>query len=321
MNRYDATETNDRRAIRQSAGAALLTMALAICCFVCSGCAGGRGESFTSPEDAATALATAMNPFDEARLVKILGPGSEDVISSGDPVADKAAGERFAKAYAAKHGTGTNDDGSVTLFVGDNDWPFPIPLVGAGNSWSFDTEKGRQELIDRRIGRNELSTIDVCRAIVDAQREYFDMDPDGDGVHEYAAKFRSTPGKRDGLYWKQVEGQPPSPLGELAAEASAEGYTAGKADERRPYHGYYFRLVTGQGPDAPGGERNYMVDGQLTGGFGVVAWPASYGNSGIMTFMVGENGVVFQKDLGDDTERSAEFIDLFEPGPGWDVVE
>ncbi len=321
MMRLESTMTTAWRAIRRAAAAAAVAMTLAICSVVCSGCAGGSGESFPSPADAATALVTAMNPFDEAKLVKILGPGSEDVISSGDPVADMAAAEKFVKAYAAKHGTGTNDDGSVTLFVGDNDWPFPIPMVGAGDAWTFDTETGRQEIIDRRIGRNELSAIEVCRAVVDAEHDYYNADPDGDAVHEYAAKFRSTPGKRDGLFWKQVEGQPPSPLGLLAAEASAEGYTPGKPDERQPYHGYYYRLVTGQGPDAPGGEQNYMVDGQMTGGFGVVAWPASYGNSGIMTFMVGENGVVFQKDLGEDTERSAAFIELFEPGPGWDVVE
>lgn len=320
MTQLESTDTTARRAIRRYCGAALLTMTMSICAVICSGCAAHHGESFPSPDDAATALVTAMNPFDEARLVKILGPGSEDVISSGDPVSDKANAAKFVKAYQDKHGTGTNDDGSVTLFVGNNDWPFPIPLIPDGKSWAFDTGTGRQEIIDRRVGRNELATIEVCRAVVDAEHDYFDMDPDGDGVHEYAARFRSQPGKRDGLFWPPVQGQPESPLGQLAAQASAEGYTPGKPGERQAYHGYYYRLLTGQGPEAPGGQRDYMVDGHLTGGFGVIAWPSSYGSSGIMTFIVGENGVVFQRDLGEQTEQSAEFIQLYEPGPLWDIV-
>ena len=212
---------------------------------------------------------------------------------------DKAARERFVGAYEEKNrmeGAGTE---KVVLYVGNDEWPFPVPVVNEQGSWRFDSKEGRQELLARRIGRNELSVIQVCLAYVDAQREYALKDRDGDGLLAYAQKFGSTPGKKDGLYWKAKEGDEQSPLGPLAAAAQKQGYTGRKkGDKPTAYHGYYYRILNGQGKDAPGGAYDYVVKGKLIGGFALVAYPAQYGSSGIMTFIVNHDGVVYQKDLG-----------------------
>ena len=227
-------------------------------------------KTFSSPEEALTAVVAAIRAHDTDQLEQIFGPGSEDLLLSGDPISDQESQNRFLKSYDEKHQLVTNADGSITISVGNNDWPMPIPIVKdeSGKAWYFDTEDGKQEIINRRIGRNELDVIEVCKAICDAEREYAQRDPDHDGVPEYARKFISDPGTKDGLYWPTAEGETPSPLGELAAQAQAEGYSASPhaSDEPRPFHGYFYRVITAQGKDAPGGAQDYVVEGKLLGG-------------------------------------------------------
>jgi len=207
------------------------------------------------------------------------------------------------------------------LMVGNDRWPMPIPLVQHGAGWQFDTERGKDEILARRIGRNELSAIEVCRAVVDAQAEYVAQDNSGRGAGEYAARFVSAIGKRDGLFWPALAGQPESPLGPLVAEAAKEGYSrSGDPSRRQAYHGYYYRMLAAQGAAATGGAMSYLVDGRMTGGFAVLAEPAVYGVSGMMTFLVARSGVVYQRDLGPDTARVAAAIKAFDPGSGWTVV-
>jgi Protein of unknown function (DUF2950) len=280
--------------------------------------------TFDSPDAAVQALVAGVSAHDLPQLEKILGPEGDDVLDSGDDVADHQAGQKFVNAYNQKHELTKNDDGSFTLGVGDDDWPLPIPLVqDANGKWIFDTDAGRDEIINRRIGRNELDVIEVCKAICDAQQEYARRDPDHDGVPEYARKIISDPGTKDGLYWPTAPGEPPSPLGELAADASAEGYALDPAhrDQPHPYHGYYYRLLTSQGPHASGGEMDYVINGKLLGGYALVAWPADYGNSGIMTFITNYQGDVYQKDLGEQTDAQANAIQSFDPDSTWKKAE
>jgi hypothetical protein len=248
----------------------------------------------------------------------VLGKKGRDVISSGDAVADRAARHRFLAAYNANHTVDESGD-KATLIVGDNDWPFPIPLVKTNDRWSFDTAAGLEEILRRRIGRNELSAIQVCLGYVQAQNDYASLDPAGLGPHAYAQRILSSPGKKDGLYWPSAAGEQPSPLGEFAAEASAEGYKAGQA--RIPYHGYYYRILKRQGPGAEGGAYNYVVNGKMIGGFALLAYPAQYGNSGIMTFMVNQDGEVLQKDLGPRITEIARKITEYAPDGTWKKVE
>lgn len=271
-------------------------------------------KRFATPEAALRALVAAVQKDDKPVLLDLLGPGSEDVVSSGDPVADANAGRRFT-ARAAEHTRfETLDESHVIAHVGRDDWPFPIPLVRDGDGWRFDTAAGREELLNRRIGRNELSTIAVCRAYVDAQREYASRN---DG-RTFAQKIRSDPGTHDGLYWEDETGRNPSPLGPLFAEAAGEGYTAQPASAGpRPYHGYLYRILTAQGANAPGGARSYVKDGRMTGGFALVTWPAEYGASGIMTFVVGPQGIVFQKNLGEKTGELAKAMAAYDPDASW----
>jgi hypothetical protein len=278
-------------------------------------------KTFSSPEEAVKALVTAARNNEGDELIAIFGPAGRDLLSSGDAVADKQRREQFVKAFDEKNDL-VAEKGEMVIVVGKNDWPFPIPLVKKGETWSFDTEKGKDELLNRRIGQDELSTIQTMLAIVDAQREYAMKDVDGDGILEYAEKFRSDPGKRNGLYWKTKEGEEPSPLGELVASARAEGYAAtGSNDEPVPYHGYYFRMLKRQGEHAPGGALDYVVRGSQIGGFAVVAYPAAYGNSGVMTFVVNHDGVVYEKNLGEDTAETAKAMKDYDPGPGWEEAE
>ncbi|MGZ9135736.1 MAG: DUF2950 domain-containing protein, partial [Candidatus Deferrimicrobiaceae bacterium] len=271
-------------------------------------------KTFASPEEAVTALVDAMKTGDKAELSVLFGPGSESLISSGDDVEDKAGRDRFLRNYEEKNSLEKKSDDEVLLQVGKDDWPFPIPIRKTGSAWSFDTKAGKEELLNRRIGRNELNTIDVLEAYVVAQREYAKKDWDGDGVYPYAQKFGSTPGTKDGLYWEAKVGEEASPLGPLAAKAAQEGYTLkGKSEKPIPYYGYYFKILKAQGKHAPGGGYDYVVKGNMILGFGLVAYPATYGSSGIMTFLVNPDGAVYQKDLGKGTAKAAGAMKRYDP--------
>jgi hypothetical protein len=273
-------------------------------------------QSFATPEGAAAALAAAVKsgPSD---ILKVLGKAADDIVSSGDEVADADTRQRFTSMYDTRHSVKTEGNRKATLMLGPDDFPFPIPLVNTRSGWEFDTDQGRIEVLYRRIGRNELDAIQTALAFVDAENEYADKDR-GEGAGVYAQRIASTPGKKDGLFWR--DDSDPSPLGALAAEASAEGYKAGGAGPT-PYHGYYFRILKGQGSDASGGALNYVVKGKMIGGFGLIAWPAEYGNSGVMTFLVNHGGTVYQKDLGTRTEFIAERTTLFDPDQTWKKVD
>jgi hypothetical protein len=268
-------------------------------------------KTFARPEEAVRALVDAARRGDESALIAILGPGSEDVVSSGDPVADRAARDRVAKAASERMHLETLPNGAVIAHLGKDDWPLPIPLAEDGEQWRFDTAAGRDEVLNRRIGRNEFKAIAVCRAYVEAQQEHAKRERD------YAQKLRSEPGKHDGLHWEDPSGKDPSPLGPLLAEASAEGYaTQDPGAAPQPYHGYFFRILTTQGPHAPGGAKSYVKDGKMTGGFALVAYPAEHGSSGMMTFIVGPQGVIYQKDVGVRTAEAGKTT-TFDPDQTW----
>jgi Protein of unknown function (DUF2950) len=275
-------------------------------------------ESYKTPEAAADALAGAARTGDRAALIKVLGPDGADIASSGDPVADSDLRKKFVETYDAKHQVKMDSDAKATLIVGPEDFPVPIPLVRKDDAWQFDTAAGRQEILARRIGRNELDAIQSSLAYVDAQNDYAAKDRTGAGSGVYAQRIVSSTGKKDGLYWPASAGGDESPLGELIAEATRQGYRVGEG--RTPYHGYYFKILTRQGPDAPGGALDYVVNGKMIGGFALVAYPAEYRNSGVMTFIVNHNGVVFQKDLGPQTDKLAERMTSFNPDQTWTKV-
>jgi Protein of unknown function (DUF2950) len=273
-------------------------------------------QAYPTPEDALAALAAAVKSGTKTAILKVLGNSAEDVVESGDEVADAETRQRFLSAYDARHSIKTGGNKKAVLILGADDFPFPIPLVNNKSGWEFDTDQGRIEILYRRIGRNELDAIQTCLAFVDAENEYADKDR-GDGAGVYAQRIVSTPGKKDGLFWR--DDRDPSPLGELAAQASAEGY---KVDgQGAPYHGYYFRILQGQGSDAPGGAFNYVVKGKMIGGFALIAYPAEYGNSGVMTFLVNHAGTVYQKDLGNRTEAIARRVTRFDPDQTWKKVD
>jgi len=276
-------------------------------------------KSFASPEEAIKNLVQAARNNNITEMAAILGPDSQEIVSSGDPVADKSGRERFVNLYDEKIVIEGAETGWAVISLGNEDYPFPIPVVKDGDVWRFDAEAGKEELLNRRIGRNELRVIEVLQAYVDAQREYAATDRDGDGILEFAQKFRSTPGQKDGLYWSTQEGEQESPFGPLAAEAAREGYT--KEKENTALYGYHYRILKGQGKDADGGAFDYVVNGKMILGFAMVAYPAQYGASGIMTFMVNHNGIVYQKDLGDDTDSIAAAMLNFNPDSSWSKVE
>jgi hypothetical protein len=284
------------------------------------GCAQADRTEFKTPEQATDSLVGALRHNDKKALRQILGPDAASVLDSGDRVADRENAEEFIAAYDRKHAFVRASDDAVTLTVGESKWPMPIPLVEDDGVWTFATEDGKEEMLARRIGRNELDAIQVSLAIVDAQDDYARMDPERDGLPTYASKFFSDPGKRNGLYYPTSAGEPQSPLGPMIGEATEEGYRRSSTGEPTPYHGYYFRMLTGQGPNAKGGARDYVVNGRQLGGFGVVAWPASLGKSGIMTFIVNQDGVVYEKYLGASTDSIARSMTRFDPGPGWKKV-
>jgi hypothetical protein len=275
-----------------------------------------RQQSFPSPEAGVQALLNAVKNNDTKAMLQLFGPESQSLISTGDPVSDQARRAHFVQAYEEAHTLVQSGETQVILQVGKDAWPFPIPLVKDSTSWRFDTKEGEEEILNRRIGRNELDVIQVCLAYVDAQREYYMRNPRRVTLLHYASKFISTKGKRDGLYWETTADEPPSPLGPLLARARSEGYNP-KAGKPTPYHGYYYTMLTGQGPKAPGGAYDYVVRGQMIGGFALVAYPARYGSSGIMTFIVNHDGVVYQKDLGPRTTELAKSMTRFNPDETW----
>ena len=276
---------------------------------------------FASPDDASTALLAAAKSDDQNALLAIFGPDSKEVIYSGDSVQDKNAVDAFVAGYGVMHRWRNMPDGAQILLVGADNFPFPIPLKKNGDGkWFFDTAAGKNEVLNRRIGRNELAIIEVCDAVTEAQAEYYAQPHDGEKANQFAAKFISDTGKQNGLYWKSAEGQPPSPLGPIAAFATAEGYSA-KPEGHTPFHGYYFRMLKGQSDKTPSGAKDFVVNGKMTGGFAFVAYPAEYGNSGIMTFMVNQDGVLLEKDLGKTTTETATAMSVFDPDSSWTVVE
>jgi len=275
-------------------------------------------QSFATPQEAAAALANALRSDDLKQIHAVLGPGSGKVIRSGDPVQDAAGRKRFLAAYEKSVKIESVDDKKVTLLIGSEEFPFPFPLVKLASGWKFDAKAGAEEVLNRRVGENERSAIQVCLAYVDAQREYATKDRDKDGLLEYAQKLISTPGKRDGLYWETQEGRKVSPLGPLTTRAKAQGY-ADLANE--PYHGYYYSILTAQGEDNPGGGFSYIVRGKMIGGFALVAYPARWNASGVMTFICNHQGVVYEKNLGKDTLAVAERMTRYNPDKSWKKVD
>ncbi len=280
---------------------------------------GTEQKTFTSPEQAVEALVSATRSGITAELLRIFGPEGEKLVRSGDPIADKEARDKFITAYGKGNKIVMNASDKAVLVIGEREWPFPIPLVKQGDAWRFDTQAGAEEILDRRIGRNELNAIEVCRAYVDAQREYASKDRNDDGLLEYAPKFMSNANQHNGLYWKVNAGEPESPLGPLIASAQAEGYgtKATHGHQHKPYHGYYYRILTRQGKDAPGGAYDYMVKGHMIGGFALVAFPAQYRASGVMTLLINQDGIVYQKDLGLNTTMIARRMTEFNPDSTW----
>ena len=291
---------------------------------------------FSTPEDAVQALVNAAKAKDQAALTAIFGPDREKLLT-GDPVEDSNALGRFAANLQKSAKLERAGDAKLTLAIGDDRWPFPIPLVKEGDQWRFDTAAGLQEILNRRTGENELSAIMTCRAYALAQWEYFTeaRDTSQDGLAVYAQKFISTPGKRDGLYWDTAEGDKPSPLGTLVAQAREEGYSAGRgqssnaskegaaasASKHSPFHGYYFRILTRQGTHAPGGRFSYLINGNMIAGYALVAYPDKWGSSGIMTFIINQQGRVYQKNLGPKTAQVAAAMTEYDPDPTWSLVK
>lgn len=273
-------------------------------------------RTFSSPEEASNALVTAAQENHPKAMLELLGPDGKQIVSSGDETEDASGRANFVLKYREMHRLVEEPDGSTTLYIGAKNWPTPIPLVRRGGVWFFDTAAGRQEILFRRIGRNEISTIRVCQELVTAQKEYRDLQHDG-----YARKIFSDEGRHDGLYWKAAAGEPQSPIGPLVASAVAQGYAAAPGSVPTPYRGYYFHILVRQGTHAPGGKKAYLVDGRMTGGFAFVAYPADYRASGVMTFIVGSDGVVYQKDLGKSTSLIAKAMTTYDPGVGWQKAE
>src|SRR5271169_652700 len=298
----------------------VLLLSLIIPLAACNKCDKPSIKAFASSDDAGNGLLEAAKSGDQNAVLAIFGPDSKELVFSGDAVQDKATVDAFVAAYGVMHRWRKMPDGAQILVVGADNFPFPIPLKkNPAGQWSFDAAAGKDEILARRIGRNELAVIDICGALADAQAEYFSQAHDGGSTKQYALKFISDTGKQNGLYWESSEGQPKSPLGPLAAFATDEGYSV-KPDSHLPFHGYNFHMLKRQGSHAQGGEKDYVVDGKMVGGFAFVAYPAGYGNSGVMTFIINQNGILFQKDLGKTTTETATAMTEFDPGDGWSPV-
>jgi hypothetical protein len=273
-------------------------------------------KTFTSAEEAAHALVTAAQNNDEKLMLEILGPGGKQIVSSGDDVEDAEGRANFVKKYQEMHRLVKEPDGTTTLYIGAENWPSPIPLMNKGNLWYFDTAAGKREILYRRVGRNEMSAIRVCQELVAAEKEYYSAQH-----NEYAAKIFSDEGQHNGLYWKAADSEPQSPIGPLVATAFAEGYAKPQEATPTPFRGYYFHILTGQGKNAQGGAKSYVANGKMTEGFAFVAYPAEYRSSGVVTFIVGADGVVYQKDLGKKTEVIAKAMKEYNPDSTWKKVE
>ena len=286
-------------------------------CFPTSSIAQQQGQkTFSSPDEASHAFVNATQNNDEKGMLNILGPEGKQIVSSGDETEDAHNRANFVARYQEMHRLVKEPDGTIILYIGAKNWPTPIPLVSKGSSWYFDTDAGRKEILFRRIGRNEISTIRVCQELGAAEREYRSTEHG-----EYAQKIFSDEGRRNGLYWKVAEGEPQSPIGPLVASAVAQGYAKGRDGAPTPYRGYYYHILTRQGKNAPGGVNRYIVNGRMTGGFAFVAYPAEYRSSGVMTFIVGVDGVVYQKDLGKKTEVLAKGMKGYNPDSSWQKTE
>ena len=291
---------------------AVAAMFLTLCVPILSMAQQPGQKTFSSAEGASDAMVTAAQSNDEKAMLEILGPDAKHIVSSGDDAEDAQGRAKFVQKYREMHRLVKEPDGTTTLYIGAENWPTPIPLVNKGKTWYFDTEAGKMEILFRRIGRNEMSTIRVCEELVAAEKEY------STAQHgEYAQKIFSDEGQHNGLYWKVADGEAQSPIGPLVASAVAEGYVKGQGGPPTPYRGYYFRVLTRQGKDAPGGGKSYVVDGKMTGGFAFVAYPAEYKSSGVMTFVVNEDGVVYQKDLGKKTEALAKAMKEYNANSSW----
>jgi hypothetical protein len=305
------------------AGSAIALSALFLACLFVLPFASAEDTAtqqvFPSPDAAANALVAAGN--DMKALSSVLGPDADQVLSSGDPVADGNARNDFVRRYQEMHRLEYDDQGRVILYVGAGNWPVPIPLVKKNGGWVFDTAAGKEELLYRRIGRNELFTIKILEDLADAQAEYASEARDGESTGQFARKILSDTGKHNGLYWEPAEGQPESPIGSLVASATAEGYKKGSAGNPIPFHGYYYKVLTRQGRNAPGGAKNYLVNGRMTDGFAFLAYPAEYRASGVVTFMINQDGVIVQKDLGPDTTKLASEMAEFNPDKTWQEVD
>jgi hypothetical protein len=273
-------------------------------------------KTFSSPEDASSALVTAAQNNDEKAMLDILGPDGKQIVSSGDETEDAESRANFVRRYEQMHRLMKEPDGTTVLYIGAENWPTPIPLVNQGNSWYFDTEAGKKEILYRRVGRNELSAISVCQELVAAQKEFYSAQH-----NEYAKEIFSDEGQHNGLYWKAAEGEPQSPVGPLVASAFAEGYAKSQDGSPTPYRGYYYRMLTRQGKKGPGGAKSYLVNGKLVEGFAFLAYPAEYRSSGVMTFIVNQDGIVYQKDLGKKTEVLAKALKEYNPNSSWQKAE
>jgi len=300
------------RVPRSAAVAILLTV-----CFPTPSPAQQPGQkTFSSPDEASNALVTAMQNNDEKSLLDILGPEGSQIVSSGDDAEDAKSRTNFVQRYQQMHRLVEEPSGMTVLYIGAENWPTPIPLVTKGNLWYFDTEAGRMEILSRRIGRNEISAIRVCQELVAAQKEYYTLQN-----HQYAQKILSDEGTHNGLYWKAADGEPQRPIGPLVAAAVAEGYAPNRGGAPVPYRGYYFHILTRQGKHGPGGAKSYVVNGRMTGGFAFLAYPSEYRSSGVMTFVVTEDGVVYQKDLGKKTGVIAKAMNQYNPDSHWKNAE
>jgi Protein of unknown function (DUF2950) len=295
--------------------AAVATLLFA--CFAVDSAGQQKGQkTFSSPEEASKAVLAAVQNNDEKAMLEILGPDATQVVSSGDPIEDAENHANFVRKYEEMHRFLREPDGSVTLYIGAENWPTPIPLAMKGNLWFFDTEAGKREILFRRIGRNEYSAIRICQELGAAQKEYFAMQH-----NEYAKEIFSDEGQHNGLYWRVSDGEPQSPIGPLVASAVAEGYVKGKGAPPTPYRGYFFHILTRQGKDAPGGAKSYFANDKVTEGFAFVAYPAEYRSSGVMTFIVNQDGIVYQKDLGKKTEALGKSMQEYNPDSSWSKAE
>ena len=279
-------------------------------------------RTFETPESAVKALVEAAKAKNLDDVIAIFGPEGRDLVDSSDPATARRNRQVFAVAVAERWQLADQSNGSKVLVIGDEAWPFPIPLVKGASGWHFDAAAGKEEILDRRIGRNELAVIRISRTYVAAQRLYATKAHDGRPAGFYATAFRSEPSRQNGLYWPTRRGEKRSPLGDLVAQAAEEGRALGKDGAAAPpFHGYYFKILTAQGPAAAGGAKSYVVDEKMSGGFALVAWPAQYDVTGIMTFIVNQDGVVHQSDLGADTPTTAKAMTLYNPDPSWAVVQ